>query len=127
MSTTPATANEWYLAGLIFGWEAPQCTAQAPAPLNDESLQAYFQGVQDGGVARLDFEDQKAAETDNPQPADYPTIGPVPGGGVPLDDYLKDQREILEGLFHQHMPHIELPEYEPWYPPFESMPNEPVP
>jgi hypothetical protein len=38
-------------------------------------------------------------------------------------DFLKGRREILEGLFHQHMPHIEVPEYEPWYPPFESVPR----
>ncbi|MFI1829780.1 hypothetical protein ACH41E_25555 [Streptomyces sp. NPDC020412] len=127
MSDTPTTAQDWYLAGVIFGWEAPQCTAQAPAPLDDQTLNSYLQGVQDGGVARLDFEDQKAAEEDNPPPVSYPTIGPVPGGSVPLDDYLKENREILEGLFHQHMPHVDLPEYEPWYPPLGGMTQQPVP
>ncbi|MEU4036667.1 hypothetical protein [Streptomyces collinus] len=123
MSTAPTTTQDWYLAGAIFGWEAPQCTAQAPAPLNDETLKAYFQGVEDGGTARLDYEDQKAAEEDNPQPVDYPTIGPTPGGSISLDDYLKENREILEGLFHQHMPHTEVPEYDQWYPPFgETVP-----
>ncbi|MFI2369441.1 hypothetical protein [Streptomyces sp. NPDC018833] len=126
MSAAPTTIHDWYLAGVIFGWEAPQCTAQAPAPLNEEALGSYFKGVQDGGMARLDFEEQRSEETGNPQPA-YPSIGPVPGGSIPLDDHLKEQREILEGLFHQHMPHTDLPEFEPWYPPLGGMTQRPVP
>lgn len=121
MSDSPVSPTDWYMAGLVFGWEAPQCTAQAPAPLNDETLQAYFNGVQDGGTARLDFEQQKSNSTGEPQP-DYPTIGPTPGGTISLDDALKEERELLEGLFHKHMPHTDVPEYDPWYPPIEDVP-----
>ena len=44
-----------------------------------------------------------------------------------LEEYEEPQRQILEGLFHQHMPHIDVPEYEPWYPPFGQMVQQPVP
>jgi len=118
MASTPTAPTDWYLAGLIFGWEAPQCTAEAPAPLNDETLKLYFTGVEDGGNARLDFEEKKAEEYGGEPPSKYPTIGPVPNGSIPLDDALREQREILEGLFHEHEPHIEIPEYETWYPAF---------
>jgi hypothetical protein len=119
MTDFPVSQSDWYMAGVIFGWEAPQCTAQAPAPLDDDTLAIYFQGVTDGGTARLDFEEQKAEQNDQPVFSDYPTIGPVPSGGIPLDEALQDEREILEGLFHQHMPHIDVPEYETWYPPLD--------
>jgi len=125
MSDFPRTQDEWYMAGLIYGWSAPQCTREAPAPLNEELLNAYFQGVEDGGNARLEYEETRSEEGE-PTP-DYPTIGPVPGGGVSLEKYEERQREILEGLFHQHMPHVDLPEYEPWYPPLGGMVQQPVP
>jgi hypothetical protein len=89
------------------------CTAQAPAPLNEQALAAYLSGVQAGAQARVDFDDQNSGA----QPSSQETIGPVPGGAVPLDEATRDERELLEGLFHEHMPHIEIPEYEAWYPP----------
>jgi hypothetical protein len=120
MTDTPVTQDDWYMAGLIFGWEAPQCTAEAPAPLNDETLAIYMQGVADGGNARLDFEQQKADADNEPVFSDYPTIGPVPSGSIPLDEVLEEQKAILEKLFHQHDPHTDLPEYETWYPPLDG-------
>jgi|GEM_PF-2376126 len=122
MADYPVSASDWYMAGVVFGWEAPQCTAQAPAPLDDETLQTYFKGVEDGGLARLDFEKNKTDSDDTP-PSDYPSIGPTPGGSISLDESLEDERQLLEGLFHQHMPHIDVPEYETWYPPIENVPT----
>jgi len=119
MTDVPGSQSDWYMAGVIFGWEAPQCTAEAPAPLDDETLNIYLQGVTDGGNARLDFEEQKAQQDNEPVFSDYPSIGPVPNGSIPLDEALQEQRELLEVLFHQHMPHIDIPEYETWYPPLE--------
>jgi hypothetical protein len=112
----PVTVDDWYMAGVIFGWQAPMCTAQAPAPLNDVALAAYLQGVQLGSQARVDYDEQN---TYAPAP-DQQTIGPVPGGSISLEEATRDQRELLESLFHQHMPHTEVPEYETWYPEVEA-------
>jgi hypothetical protein len=121
MTDAPVSQTDWYMAGLIFGWEAPQCTAEAPAPLDDETLNTYFQGVTDGGNARLDFEKQKAKQDNEPVFSDYPSIGPIPSGSISLDEALQEQRELLEVLFHQHEPHTDIPEYDTWYPPLEPM------
>ena len=75
MSEFPRTQEEWYMAGLIYGWSAPQCTREAPAPLNEELLNTYFQGVEDGGNARLEYEETRS-EQGEPTP-DYPTIPPL--------------------------------------------------
>ncbi|GII31892.1 hypothetical protein [Planotetraspora mira] len=122
MSEMPRTEEEWFMAGVVFGWQTPMCTAEAPAPLADNYLEAYFRGVQAGGEARLAAADE-GVET----PSEMPEIGPTPGGSVPLEEALSGQREILEELFHQHMPHVDVPEYEPWYPPLGGMIQQPVP
>jgi hypothetical protein len=121
----PTTVQDWFMAGVIFGWQTPVCTATGPAFLSGQALSEYFRGVQVGGEARLAFEDQQGEPYE--APTDGPSIGPTPGGAVPLEEATREQREILEGLFHQHMPHVDLPEYEPWYPPFGGMTQQPVP
>ena len=121
----PHTEEGWFMAGVIFGWEAPMCTAEAPAPLADNYLAAYLRGVKAGGEVRLD---SVSDENDKAEaPSDFPTIGPIPGGAVPLDEALHEQREILEEIFHQHMPHTDIPEYDSWYPPFDGMTQQPTP
>jgi hypothetical protein len=122
----PRTEEEWFMAGVIFGWGSPVSTAEAPAPLAENFLAAYFRGVQVGGEARVAYDSEPRDKPIEP-PSDGPSIGPTPDGTVPLEEAMREQREILESLFHQHMPHTDIPEYGQWYPPFGEMTGPPPP
>ncbi len=115
--TFPTNEAEWFVAGLIFGWQNPEATPEAPAPLGEPFLQSYFDGCAQGAEAR---------RGDTSAQAGGPAIGPDLGGQS-LEEFEAEGREILEGLFHQHMPHTELPEFEPFYEPFGGMVPEPPP
>ncbi len=112
----PTDEPGWYAAGLVYGWQHPDVTPEAPAPLDEPFLSAYFLGCQQGAQAR----------TDDAPPVDGPAIGPDPGGQS-IEDFERDGREILEGLFHQHMPHTELPEFEEYFEPLGGTVPEPPP
>lgn len=111
----PTNEAEWFVAGLIFGWQNPGAIPEAPAPLDAPFLQAYFDGCAQGAQAR---------RIDAGTPVDGPAVGPDLGGQS-LEEFEADGKETLEGLFHQHMPHTELPEFEPFYEPFGGMVQEP--
>ncbi len=113
----PKNEAEWYVAGLIFGWQHPDRTPEAPAPLDEPFLSAYFTGCGQGAQARRDAAEREA-------PIDGPSIGPDLGGQS-LDEFEREGREILEELFHQHMPHTDPPEFEPFFEPFGGTVQEP--
>jgi hypothetical protein len=115
----PRNEAEWYVAGLIFGWQHPDTTPEAPAPLDEPFLSVSFTGCEQGAQARRD-------EAAQEPPPEGPSIGPDLGGQS-LDEFEAEGREILEGLFHQHMPHTELPEFEPFFEPFGGTVQPPVP
>lgn len=55
-----------------------------------------------------------------PEPSDgHPSVVPDLGG-VPLEEYEREGREILESLTHEHMPHTEVESEVPPPPPQTS-------
>jgi broad specificity phosphatase PhoE len=57
----------------------------------------YGQGVEAGRTARREADAQYSG----------PTIGPDPGGES-WEDYRRRWEELLEPIFHEHMPHTEV-------------------
>lgn len=115
----PRSEDEWFMAGVIYGWTTGVSTPEAPAPLDDAFLSAYMRGAKAGCEARLadDGSGEPATGDDHQGPA----IDVAPDEFIPLEKALREQREILESIFHRHMPDAPEPEYEQWYPPFGEM------
>lgn len=98
-------------AGFNLGYYQPD---QEPnMPLAEPGLSLYRTAVQAGREARAEFD---AAYTG-------PSIGPEIPGGITWEEYQKELGELLEPLFHKHMPHTEIPEYEPLPPPPMNVPR----
>jgi hypothetical protein len=95
----------------------PEVTPEALAPLDDPFLSAYVLSAEQGAQGRRD----DASRSD-----DGPAIqGDL--GGMSLEEFERDGHEILEGLFHQHMPHTDPPEFEEYLEPFGGTVQEPPP
>jgi hypothetical protein len=85
--------------GYQLGYSQPD--AEPGIPLAEPWMTYYRQGVEAGREARREADAQY----------DGPTIGPDPGGES-WEHYQRRWRELLEPIFHQHMPHIEVEEME---------------
>lgn len=92
---TPMAEIDWFGEGFLFGWNNSGAKAEAPAPLAQPLLDAYFDGVAAGRKQRTGFDGY-----------DGPSIGPDPGG-VPWDEFQKGLREALDDVFHKHEPHTD--------------------
>lgn len=89
------TILRWVSEGYQLGYSQPD--AEPGIPLDEPWMTYYKQGVAAGREAR------RAADTEYTGPA----IGPDPGGESWVD-YERRWKELLEPLFHQHMPHTEI-------------------
>lgn len=105
--------GEPFALGLYVGLNIPYDADPTGPPFAEPEMSEYLDGVQ---VAR---EYRQAIDSDYQGPA----IGDPPPEGVPLDEFEQGQREILESLFHEHMPHTEIPEFEPVLPPPYNVPR----
>jgi len=92
---SPRTVADWFAEGFYFGWNHPDGQPEAPAPLDEPYLQAYFEGVGAARGKRTDFDHYEG-----------PEIGPDIGG-QPLDEFERGFREALEELFRVEDKHIE--------------------
>ncbi|MEW2626401.1 hypothetical protein [Streptomyces sp. NPDC048106] len=92
---TPTTIADWFAEGFFFGWNHQTGMPEAPAPLDQPFLEAYFNGVAAARSKRDDFDQFQG-----------PAIGPDVGG-QPLDEFERGFREALEDLFHEEDKHIE--------------------
>lgn len=96
--------------GIYVGLRIPIDANPTGPPYDESAMSDYVAGVDAARAFRL----EKDAEYQGPA-VDVP-----PPDGVPLEELEARQREILEVLFHKHMPHTELPEFEPVLPaPFD--------
>ncbi len=85
--------------GYQLGYSQPG--AEPGIPLDEPWMTYYRQGVVAGRDARREADSQY----------DGPTVGPDPGGES-WEQYQRHWKELLEPIFHQHMPHIEAEEME---------------
>jgi hypothetical protein len=94
----PQNAADWFCQGYMFGWNQPNATPSAPAPLNEDLLAAYLQGVTAGQSGR------QKAESDL---GDYtgPVIGPDPGGGEPYEEIERRWKEAWAEFLKKEDPH----------------------
>lgn len=90
---------ETFAAGYSLGYSQPE--AESGTPYAEPWKTYYEQGMASGREVRRDADAQYTG----------PTIGPDPGGES-WDHYQSRYQELLEALFHQHMPHVEISEYE---------------
>jgi hypothetical protein len=81
--------------GYNLGYSQPD--AEPGIPLDEPWMTYYRQGVEAGREARWDADSQYEG----------PTIGPDPGGES-WEHYRHRWQELLEPIFHEHMPHIEV-------------------
>lgn len=101
-----ATLLAVFWEGVHFAYAHPD---EEPAtPYAEPFLSAYLIGVQSGksaasgeGVPAVDVRPLDP-------PYDGPSIGPWDGSGESWDEYQKGIQEMLEPLFHKHMPHTEI-------------------
>lgn len=87
---------EWLQDGFNLGYFSPD--AEPGIPLAEPQLSAYLAAVTAGRQARADFDSQYAG----------PGIGPDVQGSQSWEDYEKELQDLLEPLFHKHMPHTEV-------------------
>lgn len=96
----PTTAGDWFAEGFMFGWNQPDAQAEAPAPLREDLLSAYFEGVDRGRGARRGVEEGLPAD-------EGPSIGPDRGG----ESYEEAERRWREAwsefLNHREEPHLD--------------------
>lgn len=94
----PDTAAGWFCEGYTFGWNHPGVTPEAPAPLREDLLSAYFQGV---SAAQQALDDALKDYTG-------PIAAPDPGG----ENYDELERRWAEAwsefINHREDPHIEI-------------------
>ena len=81
--------------GYQLGYSQPD--AEPGIPLDEPWMTYYRKGLEAGREARRDADSQY----------DGPTIGPDPGGES-WEHYRRRWQELLEPIFHQHMPHTEV-------------------
>ncbi|MBV8253651.1 MAG: hypothetical protein JO154_13670 [Chitinophaga sp.] len=106
-NSTPETPSDWFCDGFMAGWNNPQLVPEAPAPLNEEYLSAYFSGVQAGKNCRNGVE----CICDDPQYDGPSVVNDL--GGQPYEELEKAWKESWsEFLNHREDPHIEAPEIE---------------
>lgn len=108
-----AAQGEPFALGLYVGLRIPLDSDPTGPPFAEPAMSEYLSGVQ----AARDY--RQANEGDYQGPA----VDVVPPDGVTLEEYEERGREILESLFHEHMPHIEIPEFEPVLPPPYNVPR----
>lgn len=98
--------------GLLFGYEHP---GEEPGiPLDEPYASAFRSGAAYGTSAARG---EGLPPSGSADPAyDGPAIGPWIDG-TPWEDYQRHQLDLLEEIFHQHMPHTEN----------EAEPGEPLP
>jgi hypothetical protein len=94
--------------------------------MNDAKLNLGLGPVSDSSLSAFLHSKGFDSPEGNQAPSDLPAIGPDLGG-QPLDEFEQEGREVLEGLFHQHMPHTEIPEFEQNSEPFGGTVQEPPP
>jgi hypothetical protein len=103
----PQTPEDWYCDGFMFEWNNPNAVPEAPAPLNEEYLSAYFAGVEAGKNSRKGIEDSFIA------PASDANEGPAVVndlGGEPYEKLEKEWKEAWSKFVnHREEPHIEPP------------------
>lgn len=98
----PETSMDWWADGFAKGYNAPTTEPERPILINDELAAFFFQGFNDGAAAA----NQRIAELEA-ELAGQPSIGPEIHGQS-FEEAQREFNEILEGLLHQHMPHIEV-------------------
>jgi hypothetical protein len=105
--STPVTVADWYAEGFTAGWREPNVTPGAPAPLNQETLSAFFAGVTAGSNSRRGIE--AADPGDDSGPAAEPDIG-----GPLFEEVDREYREAFAKFLEHDDPHneVELPEIE---------------
>ena len=94
-----STQEEIVRMGFELGYNQPE--AEPGIPLDEPQMSWYRQAMEAGRQARQEAD------------AEYtgPAVGPAREGQT-WDEYNEYTRNCLEVLFHKHMPHIEVPEFD---------------
>jgi len=58
-NSVPVIIADWFAEGFVVGWRDPGTKLEAPAPLNEEALAAFFDGVTSGANARRNIENSE--------------------------------------------------------------------
>jgi hypothetical protein len=104
-NSVPVTAADWFAEGFSKGWSEPDAKHEPPAPLNEETLAAYNEGMTAGSNARRGIE----VSTENQGPGIEPDIG-----GEIFEEVERRYREAWDEFLRHEDPHneVELPEIE---------------
>jgi hypothetical protein len=105
-SSVPVTAADWFAEGFSKGWSEPDAKHEPPAPLNKDTLAAYYEGLTAGSNARRGIE---VSIGNNRGSGIEPDIG-----GEIFEEVEREYRERWERFIEHDDPHneIELPEIE---------------
>jgi hypothetical protein len=97
-----ANLRTYFTYGLLFGYEHPG--EESGIPLDEPYLSAFREGA---GYGTSAARGEGVPPSGSADPAyTGPTIGPWIDG-TPWEDYQREQLNLLEEIFHQHMPHTE--------------------
>lgn len=96
----PETAGDWFADGFMFGWNYPDSEVEAPAPLREDLLSAYFDGARAGRDSRRGIETSFADY-------DGPSVDEDPGGEPYEEAERRWKEEWAEFLNHREEPHLD--------------------
>jgi hypothetical protein len=110
--SSPNTIEDWFATGVAVGLREPLDASLGSPPLASPWLESYDAGVEAARQARRAYDEEVQSLYSGP------SVAPMPDVVISIEEYEEPARSALEALFHKHMPHVELPEYDPtWYPP----------
>ena len=99
----PVSVSDWFAEGFTVGWRDRAQPQEAPAPLNDEALTAFFDGGRLGAESRLEIEEMEF-EFDNPdgQPGAEPDLH-----GKVFEEVEREWNEAWSKFLEHEAPHSE--------------------
>jgi hypothetical protein len=93
-NSVPVSIGDWFAEGFKAGWGDPDVTPEAPAPLDQEALDAFFEGVGAGSRARRNIE---TSISDDSGPGVEPDIG-----GQIFEEVDREYREAFKKFLEPH-------------------------
>jgi hypothetical protein len=98
----PITVADWFAEGFTTGWRSPDVTPEAPAPLDEEAMTAFFDGTRTGASSRRDIESQFSPSSDG-----LPGIEPEIGGRL-FEEVQREWDEAWAEFLEHQEAHIEV-------------------
>jgi hypothetical protein len=101
---SPSTTDDWLKEGFVAGYYRPYAKPVRPLMVTNDRADAFVSGFKEGQNAYKTL----AAKYEN----EYRKLPAIEAGirGERYDELEREYRELLEAIFHKHMPHTEVDE-----------------